>query len=393
MIKSEKEEHFVINLDKSKIVKSKVDEGLLNSVKIRNIKEEVNENSSMFQCSNQANQNGPEWQKVEPASDFKAIQEKWNKTTSKSSNRNVKVQCKFCNIKVSKSNHPRHMMALHFHEIQNLLLNCLFCNQQIFNKANLTVHMKKIHPKESFEQKSARFECDLDGKVYCEKCYLSYHMKVHLPKVMCKICKTELSHNYISEHLKQVHAIGRNFQCDICNLNFKTSVDLKNHKRVHNKKFECQICKKLFPTKVNLNQHNKYHHENPNSFECEICGKKFNERYYLRKHQKVHDKNRPKRLKCQCCEYTTDGIKEYKNHQKYHEKLDKKFAGYKNPIKCEKCPKLFRDRRFLQYHLRIVHPKVPFQCDLCGNYFSAKSSIKVHIETHMRQRSKLTTYF
>jgi len=39
IIKSEKEENFVINLDKSKIVNSKVNEGLLNLVEIRNIKE------------------------------------------------------------------------------------------------------------------------------------------------------------------------------------------------------------------------------------------------------------------------------------------------------------------------------------------------------------------
>jgi len=89
-----------------------------------------------------------------------------------------------------------------------------------------------------------------------------------------------------------------------------------------------------------------------------ICGKKSNTNNHLKIHQKTHDKNRSKPFKCQRCDYTTDNNSNFKVHKTTHERQDKKIAAMKNPLKCEKCPKFFRNKQALSSHMKIVHPEV-----------------------------------
>jgi len=259
---------------------------------------------------------------------------------------------------------------------------CSICNQKIHVKF-LDLHMRKKHPNGQAQQ----FECDFDGKIFKSKNLLYNHMKVHLSLVKCEICNKMLKMNSLKVHLKNFHATEQKFQCKICPKSFKSTHNLYNHEKTHNKAHECDICKRMFPFKNCLNKHKKENHENAKSFECEICNKKFNQKKHLKAHQKTHDKNRLRQFKCHRCKYASDKQTHYKDHQKFHDRQDEKFAAMKNPLKCNECSTFHRNKSFLKSHMKTVHPKVIFQCDLCARFIKIKSYLVKHLSKHIQKPS------
>ena len=210
-------------------------------------------------------------------------------------------------------------------------------------------------------------------------------MKNHRLRVKCEVCQAEISPNIITRHIRDVHAKERKFQCEICTRSYKSTTALGIHRKSHNKKFECKTCKRMFSTQSFLNQHNRTHHENPKIFKCEICNKQFNLKLHFQRHQKIHDKNRPKPFKCQRCDYATHTRQSHEAHQNVHKRQDEKFAAMKNPLKCEKCPAFCRNKHFLRHHMKVVHPEVLHQCDLCGMYLKTKVILKTHLLLHLKK--------
>ena len=213
-------------------------------------------------------------------------------------------------------------------------------------------------------------------------------MSYHQPKVKCELCQIEVLPTTLRRHITRIHKNERKFQCKICQKCFKLDYTLKVHVQSHNKKFKCQICSKKFSIQGRLNGHIKDYHENPNSFGCDVCGKHFNQNSILYSHKKIHDKNRPKPFKCQQCDFATDRMDFYKNHQNYHKKQIEKIAAMKNPVKCEKCSTYCKNKQSLASHKFNVHPKVLSQCDLCGSYFKMKLDLKRHIWGRVCMKNK-----
>ena len=263
-------------------------------------------------------------------------------------------------------------------------IRCPICNIKLVQK-NLELHMKAKHPDGQAEQ----FECDFDGKRFKNKALLYSHMLGHLPLVECKFCKKMFKQSTINMHLKNLHAIGKYFQCKICPKSFKSAQYLNTHEKIHNKAHKCDMCSKLFPFKCHLKRHKKENHENAKSFKCEICDMNFNQKYVLKAHQKIHDKYRVKSFKCQGCDYASDNKRNLEKHQMFHDRQDQKFAAMKNPIKCEECSKFFKDKINLFKHKHRIHPKVLFQCDLCAKFIKTKTLLKIHFKNHIKHSLKL----
>jgi len=59
-----------------------------------------------------------------------------------------------------------------------------------------------------------------------------------------------------------------------------------------------------------------------------------------------------------------------------------KFATMKNPIKCEKCSAFCKNKTTLSDHTKRVHSNIPHQCDLCGNFYKTRASLKIYIDGH-----------
>jgi KRAB domain-containing zinc finger protein len=292
----------------------------------------------------------------------------------------TKKTCKFCEKEFSeKTKLHRHIKKAHPLEFD--LLECEICNQKFFKKQSLNVHIKMKHPDGQLNY----FECDVDGKVFRNKSEMKQHMEVHRSFEKCLICYKMLKPSSMADHLKDVHATGRQFMCKMCSKSFKSAQSLKIHEKTHGKKFQCQLCNKMFPSLGTLNAHKKTNHENPSNYGCEICDKKFNEKSILKRHQKTHDINRPKSIKCQQCDYATDNKYYFKYHQNVHQRQDQKFASMKNPIICQECPKLFKTNGTLRKHMKAVHPKDLHQCDLCAKFRKTKSSLSKHMELHFKK--------
>ncbi|XP_070497887.1 zinc finger protein 60-like [Chironomus tepperi] len=301
--------------------------------------------------------------------------------SSNQKNKNENNICKHCGKKLSSKYCLKvHMKNIHPNELS--LFECEICNRRFLGKHCMEAHIKKKHPNGQIDQ----FECDFDGKIFKTKRLLNIHMGCHFPLVECQICHKMLKYLCMRAHLKNFHATGKNFNCNICDQQFKSKNYLNIHEKIHDKKFECEICNKMYTSKGTLNKHKKNVHKNPGSFECEICGKKFNRAGNLKNHQKTHNKNRPKSLQCQRCDYATDIKYDFKNHQNFHERQDAKFALMKNPLKCEKCPTFCKDNYALNAHMRNAHPKELFQCDLCAKFLKKKSTLIYHINTHISGR-------
>jgi len=298
-----------------------------------------------------------------------------------SQNKSYKI-CKFCGKKSPGKNLKTHMKLIHPNEFN--FFNCKICNQKFLMQNFLDRHIKKKHTNGQAEL----FECDFDGKVFKAKSNLNQHMMVHLPLVKCEICNNEISKRCFSRHQKRFHSNKLEFKCKICAKCFTSAEYLKTHEKIHVKKFKCDICSKKFSMQFCLSKHTKESHENPKSFKCEICDNKYNQKNALTRHLATHDKNRSKSYKCNRCDYTTDMQRYFKEHQNVHDRQDEKFAAMKNPIKCEKCPTFCKNEKALKQHMKYVHPKVLFQCDLCAKFYKTKYNIVYHMMLHFPRTSK-----
>ena len=75
--------------------------------------------------------------------------------------------------------------------------------------------------------------------------------------------------------------------CPICDQNFKTKSNLKNHiDAVHKEKksHTCSICEKSFSLKANLKNHVDAVHEGKKPHKCSICYRSFARKGQLKKH-------------------------------------------------------------------------------------------------------------
>ena len=301
------------------------------------------------------------------------------KQTSKSKNKK-EVKCKFCNQICQYTYLSRHMIAFHGDQLKSELHECQICGLKLFMKKRFDQHMELKHS----DGQNKYFICDLDGKKFIMKGILHSHIKTHFSAVECKICGKFIKPLIMASHLRVTHSTEENFHCEICSKSFKALNYLNSHKKSHDKKFDCKICSKKFRWAAALRKHTRDYHDNPKSFACQICDSKFNCKSSLKLHMKRHDKNRPKPFECQRCGFRMDNSSHFVRHQKSHVRQDERIAAMKNPLKCQICGALCRDKQILSQHIKSVHPKELIQCDLCGKTSKTKRNFEKHFEIHLR---------
>ena len=238
----------------------------------------------------------------------------------------------------------------------------------------------------------------------------------------------------------------KSFECEECNVTFKTQIGYKRHKEfIHNKepnslvtKYECNMCNKTFKTKGNLDYHTRNVHHLTKHLQCELCNYKAKYQrdrklHFMRLHpQSEQDKKanserlakiqlmnkkkrqeaklRPKQTyKCEVCDTELATMSSYSNHVKRHKppehhcNICKKSFHQKENLKkhnkvvhrskktldhaCEQCDKSFFTKEYLYKHIRSVHSEQQFSCDQCSYIGKNKEYLWKHMNgTHNSER-------
>ncbi|CAG9810675.1 unnamed protein product [Chironomus riparius] len=278
-------------------------------------------------------------------------------------------------------------------------IKCEYCNRKYKTKNNYNKHLKdhkvdgklpKIVPIKSLKHKKSsenNFSCDLCGKQWQTKQQIVSHIKTgHMFFSECPICNKKLRYGGYNLHLIS-HMTEKNFKCKVCDKKFKAPNDVKTHLKTHNKQFECRTCGNKFAKKKSLINHEQIHQKKDSTvLECKFCGMRFKYLNHLNRHQKNHKEKSTKSLKCLRCNFSTDNKRNFLKHQKNHELKDKKAAQIKNPINCEKCPAVLRNKQALRCHMINCHPIAPYECDLCGRVINARTNFIKHINYHLNMK-------
>lgn len=187
-------------------------------------------------------------------------------------------------------------------------------------------------------------KCHREGILVCPECpfkgcktleSLHSHLwkvhKVDMDLYACEFCdyKTPNRKTMTYFHLK-IHYAESNYKCDIgeCRQTFKTSKQLGNHKRCHNKtpvkekenlseavKFRCGLCNKAYSTEVGLYTHS-FEHKEGKKLNCDECDYSTNDHSAFRRHTSTHSQST--RYKCPACGYSSIQSNPYRKHIELH---------------------------------------------------------------------------
>ena len=179
------------------------------------------------------------------------------------------------------------------------------------------------------------FRCDFCGNEYlCAKRILTHVVKTHdmlleesaehvtvlkknLSPKMCDVCGYKAKdpniyyihfHKYFRHGVSLPHGWSPH-KCDLCQKEFFTKFQLKEHKLAHFEEtpFICQHCGTGFRTRTGLNSHMFHKHSKEKKHACSECTKTFKTKTQMLVHSRTHSGSKP--FACTCCTYrsTTRG--------------------------------------------------------------------------------------
>ena len=169
----------------------------------------------------------------------------------------------------------------------------------------------------------------------------------------------------LSRHIKEVHnKVKRGselLRCDQCDY-ISSSAEVSKHKM------------SAHPEKA----------ESEKAFKCDICDNDYAQKSGLLRHvREVHDQIKRGQIKCDHCDYISDGENVVKHMRSAHHK---KFEYAKN-FKCDRCDYATSRQIHLDHHIKGVHDKIKdLKCDQCEFATAVEPRLRRHImEVHDKQ--------
>ncbi len=290
------------------------------------------------------------------------------------------------------------------HDPNRPSISCPKCKAVLTDKGVLRHHMRTVHAPDHI-----KYVCPKCQKCFKEKGTLRKHMVAHgKVKEKCSECNAELYD--IKRHMERNHGESANktFTCLKCPRNFSYESSLTRHmKHFHSDErpsFTCHLCNNSFAFKHTLQRHIRERHATERIFPCTLCNKAFPSSRRLKDHLEIHKANRQ-----QLCKWCGKMYFHLESHLRYHQKKGKKIPIVKKRdcpkckkqinviypgsfkrhmqshihnyklLRCKLCPRTFRDKKSLRYHLSIHKGTCETTCSICNRRVM---HIKIHMETH-----------
>lgn len=180
-------------------------------------------------------------------------------------------------------------------------IKCHDCDERFRRYSNMLHHRARVHLNKKAKQED--YVCDC-GEIFQTKAKLEWHQETHENKPKpCPYCRERFTHrNSLTRHIrlshteKYVFVKSKAVSCPICNCTYLPS-SIKAHMATHqisNKEYSCSICNKQFSTKWNLKQHH-WTHANRSSkpFQCNVCPSAFVRETDYTTHMNAHRSIKP----------------------------------------------------------------------------------------------------
>ncbi|XP_049884169.1 zinc finger protein 33A-like [Pectinophora gossypiella] len=288
---------------------------------------------------------------------------------------------------------------------------CDSCVLGFTRKDTYDVHMMKKH-----DENIGSHMCPVCEVRFTTLKQVDKHKTKHYVCYRCKLCKYEtlelwsaLSHCRTKHTVDQVESI----HCPYCEYVARTPEDMSQHMTTDHSLY-CNECGEKFKALSSLKKHVKRIHAVKREFVCDICSKTFRTKSRLESHMVTHNSTIAQKLSyCGSCKVQYKNIYVYRNHlrtsanhaEQTYPCLDcnKQFASKeywkkhynfyhlrKSQFRCELCNKLFISDWRLKNHRQTQHGlsrSRDHHCNVCGKQFFTLSTLKGHQLTHSDQRS------
>ncbi|CAG9535270.1 unnamed protein product [Cercopithifilaria johnstoni] len=306
---------------------------------------------------------------------------------------NDKYVCSFCPKKYARL--AAYYAHLQIHGLNDSLI-CTFCKEEFDFQALLNKHLRLQHCYPRLGDIATVEICKKCGIAIFSKEAMDEHKQIHR-----KINKT-MKRN---KRKRESDPGDRTHKCEACGKTFKKKFELMRHYVVHTKerRFVCEICGKRFSQKASLGQHTLTHNASTaQTHKCSLCDATFSQAGNLRRHVKLlHPPDVTSRpvfrcLKCTCVFNSLQPLQVHarKRHPEQVASKNSTIAeeGTASPQKqnkgrkfcCCLCRKAFGKTSDLVRHYRVHSGERPFSCNRCGRDFNLKSSLKLHMDSHVR---------
>ncbi|XP_055378722.1 zinc finger protein 54-like [Condylostylus longicornis] len=297
---------------------------------------------------------------------------------------------------------------------ENGLFPCTYenCQAEFSNVEEVFKHEKDVHGKKKYARPQTRkrnefgeYVCDICGNVYKKGTSLSRHRAlcregiVVVPKrkkrdrmrnekgmYQCAFHSCGLEFSKVEDvvaHERETHKGGKKKKigrmCEVCGKWLTSACSFKSHMLRHSgeRNYKCDQCSGAFFDKYALSLHKKVHID-VREYICEYCNRKFKRAPEMRKHIRyVHLNMRPEPVMCDLCGKYLHWKFDLKSHMRRHYNI--------KTIRCEfaECEQMFANRSDLKKHLITHNPDIkPWQCEICSNSFSRKSTLVKHQKLH-----------
>ena len=234
---------------------------------------------------------------------------------------------------------------------------------------------------------SAEYYTDYDYYYKTKKSQLEY-----FGWKTCEECNYSVQTiDQFKEHIELNHQISKRFfhcyideakekdcfKCYKCSANYGTRKELTRHvmKEHYKKTHNCESCTEVFTREDHLKRHKELVHNHNNSmYVCLDCGKNFSRQDALTRHKTfAHETSND--LLCDQCNATFNMKSNLDRHKKSAVNQD---GSVKNC--CNACEEYFCTGKLLRKHQTEKHIVIELSCDDCGQHFSAKRSLELHVK-------------